>query len=133
MQRVALRYRFRYITEAMMKLTFSGAALVFCAGLLLSQSQQRVDQATVEKWMTELSNWGRWGKEDQLGALNLITPAKRKQAASLVKEGVSVSLARDVEKEKAVDNDSPFQHVMTSTGVKHSIPYCLDTYTVNYH
>ena len=31
--------------------------------------------------MTELSNWGRWGKEDQMGAVNLITPAKRKQAA----------------------------------------------------
>ena len=26
------------------------------------------------------SNWGRWGKDDQLGALNLITPEKRKQA-----------------------------------------------------
>ena len=22
-------------------------------------------------------NWGRWGKDDQLGAINLITPAKR--------------------------------------------------------
>jgi kynurenine formamidase len=32
-------------------------------------------------------NWGRWGKEDQLGTLNLITPDKVKQAASLVKQG----------------------------------------------
>jgi hypothetical protein len=28
--------------------------------------------------MTQLSNWNRWGKDDQLGAVNLITPAKRK-------------------------------------------------------
>jgi len=35
------------------------------------------------QWMTELSNWGRWGKEDQLGALNLITPEKRKEALAI--------------------------------------------------
>jgi hypothetical protein len=28
--------------------------------------------------MKELSNWGRWGADDELGAANLITPAKRK-------------------------------------------------------
>ena len=37
--------------------------------------------------MTTLSNWGRWGREDQMGTLNLITPKKRKQAAALVQEG----------------------------------------------
>ena len=42
----------------------------------------------VDAMMTSLSNWGRWGKEDELGALNLITPSKRKQAAALVKEGL---------------------------------------------
>ena len=35
--------------------------------------------ADIERWMTELSNWGRWGKEDQMGTVNLITPAKRKR------------------------------------------------------
>jgi len=24
--------------------------------------------------MTESSNWGRWGKDDQFGALNFVTP-----------------------------------------------------------
>ena len=42
-------------------------------------------------WMRSLSNWGRWGKDDQMGTLNLITDAKRAQAAALVKEGISVS------------------------------------------
>ena len=37
-----------------------------------------VDQAQMDRWKKELSNWGRWGADDQLGALNLITPAKRK-------------------------------------------------------
>ena len=31
----------------------------------------------VLSWMTTLSNWGRWGPEDELGTLNLITPEKR--------------------------------------------------------
>jgi len=41
-----------------------------------------ISPAEYERWKKELSNWGRWGKDDQIGALNLITPAKRKQAAS---------------------------------------------------
>ena len=43
------------------------------------------------KWFDELSNWGRWGKDDTLGTLNLITPEKRLQASALVKEGLTVS------------------------------------------
>jgi kynurenine formamidase len=44
-----------------------------------------------------MSNWGRWGEEDQLGALNLITADKIRAAASLITEGRSVSLSRVVE------------------------------------
>ena len=53
--------------------------------------------AQYEQWKRDLSNWGRWGKDDQIGALNLITPAKRRQAAALVKDGISVSLAADAD------------------------------------
>ena len=111
---------------------------ILCAALIVSsclraQIPHNVDKATVDRWMTELSNWGRWGKDDQMGALNLITPAKRKQAAALVREGVSVSLARDTEKEKAPDNSSPFEHVMRSTGANATVQFLSDTYTVFYH
>jgi hypothetical protein len=61
-----------------------------------------------ERWKTELSNWGRWGKDDELGTINLITPAKRKHAAALVKEGFSVSLASTPDTVKSVDNPSPY-------------------------
>jgi kynurenine formamidase len=84
-------------------------------------------------WMRELSNWGRWGKADQLGALNLVTADKRKEALALVKEGVAVSLARDVEKEKADDNGSPFVHIMDRTGTNNTGFSCADTYKVSYH
>ena len=63
-----------------------------------------VAKAQYDQWKTELSNWGRWGKEDEIGALNLITPAKRQQAAALVKDGITVSLAGDVNTAKAEDN-----------------------------
>src|SRR5262245_4282476 len=49
-----------------------------------------------EKWMTELSNWGRWGRDDERGALNLITADKRRQAGALVKTGTTVSLSREI-------------------------------------
>jgi kynurenine formamidase len=73
-------------------------------------------KADYDRWKTELSNWGRWGKDDQVGAVNLITAAKRRQAAALVKEGFSVSLARDVDTEKAVDNPQPYEHRMLAIG-----------------
>ena len=60
-------------------------------------------QADFQRAMAELSNWGRWGADDELGAANLITPEKRKQAVALVAEGVSVSLAHDVNEAEAVD------------------------------
>jgi kynurenine formamidase len=55
-----------------------------------------VPRETFDGWMTRLSNAGRWGPDDQLGTLNLITPAKRRAAALLVRDGVTVSLAGDV-------------------------------------
>ena len=76
----------------------------------------RVSRAEFERWKTQLSNWGRWGKDDQIGALNLITPAKRRQAAALVKEGVSVALSRDADTVKAIDNPDPYEHRMIAIG-----------------
>ena len=57
---------------------------VLATAVVRSQSSppnHQVTQAEFDRWKSELSNWGRWGKDDQKGTLNLITPAKRKQAA----------------------------------------------------
>lgn len=107
--------------------------LTALAGLPLC-GQEKVDKATIDRWMKELSNWGRWGKDDQMGAVNLITAAKRKQAIALVREGVSVSLARDTEKEKAEDNPKPFAQEMNATGANPAGgQFSVDTYSVQYH
>jgi len=96
----------------------SGVAAWVFEGRAQSPADARppVAKADFERWKTELSNWGRWGKEDEMGALNLITPAKRRQAADLVRDGVTVSLAGDVNTEKSVDNAQPYEHAMTSAG-----------------
>src|SRR5687768_3997997 len=51
-----------------------------------------VTMDTLRRWEKELSNWGRWGKDDQRGLLNLITPEKTRQALGLVTEGRTVTL-----------------------------------------
>jgi kynurenine formamidase len=63
----------------------------------------------VDRWMAELSNWGKWGQDDQAGTINLITPAKRKAAAALVKEGVSVSASLDADLPKEGTTGVPLQ------------------------
>jgi len=80
-------------------------------------SNHNATRADFDQMMTQLSNWNRWGKDDQMGAVNLITPAKRKQAVAEVKEGVSFSMARSAELEKAVDNNQPIISKMTRVGV----------------
>jgi kynurenine formamidase len=52
--------------------------------------------ADVLRWLTELSNWNRWGADDEAGALNLIDAGCRRAAAALVVEGRAVSCAHDI-------------------------------------
>ncbi|MXY72222.1 MAG: cyclase family protein [Dehalococcoidia bacterium] len=54
-------------------------------------------QSEVLGYFDSLSNWGRWGPDDQLGALNYITPEKRCAAGALIREGIAVSCAWDIE------------------------------------
>jgi kynurenine formamidase len=55
-----------------------------------------VTQDRVEGYFKSLNNWGRWGNDDQVGTVNLITPARRAAAQALVRSGRTVSLARDI-------------------------------------
>ena len=91
---------------AVSALAVAGAILVAPGTLVSSQGEgpqfkahpstqepsRLVTLAQLKQWEKELSNWGRWGKDDQRGLLNLITPEKTKQAITLVKEGKTVTL-----------------------------------------
>ena len=108
--------------------------LLGMAALAADQTVSRqVTKADVEGWMKELSNWGRWGRADQMGTVNLITAAKRKSAAALVQEGTPVSLAHDADTQKASDNASPYSHRMIATGAKPAGQFVMDEYSVSYH
>ena len=61
-------------------------------------------------YLRERRNWGRWGADDQRGAINLITPEKRIRAASLVRSGRSVSLSRDIPTVPGRNNPAPATH-----------------------
>ena len=69
-----------------------------------------MSQAEFDSLMTEVSNWGRWGNDDQLGTLNTITAQKRIDAAGLVIEGESVSLALPLNTVSDQVNQKPFVH-----------------------
>ncbi len=88
-------------------------------------SSHTVTKEQYEQWKKDVSNWGRWGKDDQIGTMNLVTPAKRKAAAALVKDGVSVSLSAVPNEEKAIDNPTPYEHEMRGIAI--------DRWGVSYH
>ncbi|HEX4245683.1 MAG TPA: cyclase family protein [Acidimicrobiales bacterium] len=63
-----------------------------------------------------LKNWGRWGAEDERGALNHLTDEHRRAAASLVRSGRSTSLAHDLGTDPLPENPHPVQHHMLASG-----------------
>jgi kynurenine formamidase len=68
-------------------------------------------------WAQSLSNWGRWGADDQRGTLNLITDEKRLEALRLVRHGRSVSFAWDIDTQPpGPDVKLPPQRYMVKSG-----------------
>ena len=60
-----------------------------------------------------VSNWGRWKDARGRGALNLLTPAGVRDAAGLVRSGVTVTLSRPLTTEARIDVPEPADHHMT--------------------
>jgi kynurenine formamidase len=107
--------------------TASGQASAFAkAAARQAASRSPVNAEEFDRLFQQVKNWGRWGADDQLGSVNLITAAKRKQALSLAKTGQTVSLVHNPITDKAEDNNSPFEHVMLPG-------FSMDSYKVSYH
>ncbi|MEU9352443.1 cyclase family protein [Streptomyces griseoloalbus] len=51
-------------------------------------------EGSIARAAKSFSNWGRWGEDDVLGTLNFLGEAKRREAAGLVRRGVSFSLSQ---------------------------------------
>ncbi|OLT11535.1 hypothetical protein BJF78_05055 [Pseudonocardia sp. CNS-139] len=87
----------------------------------------------MEALLREGSNWGRWGPDDELGAINLITAEKRVAAAGLVRTGRSVSLSRDFPTAPAPGNARPAQHYLRRDRRQHGGGVALDYVGIDYH
>ena len=73
-------------------------------------------QDEVLSYFDSLSNWGRWGDDDELGTMNHITPETRRRAAALVREGVAVSCARTLSNAAGPDVTAQPVHYMIESG-----------------
>lgn len=78
------------------------------------------------------SNWGRWGPDDELGTLNLIGAGQRRAAASLVREGLTVSLAMDLNKKADAWNNHPLEHVVNLAEIS-GVQVAGDVYSLDVH
>lgn len=86
----------------------------------------------VLSYLRDRRNWGRWGADDQRGAINLITPEKRVAAAGLVRTGRAVSLSREFPKTPAPNNPNPAQHYLRWRG-EDTGGGVTDYYGISYH
>ena len=96
----------------------------------------RVTLETLANWEEELSNWGRWGPDDQRGTLNLITSEKTRQAAALVQVGETVTLQHFVTGEEALDSQTfgPTRHWMSRVDPQTGLPtFALDEIQFSLH
>ncbi len=81
-------------------------------------------QAEVDGWYKDQRNWGRWGADDEVGAVNLITAEKRRAAAALVRTGRTVSTSRLFE---------PAQHFVRKNDRGDGAGSFIDYYGFIYH
>ena len=113
-----------------MSLVGSGAliALVACtAGLDSQEPRTPRNLEEFDALFQEYNNWGRWGADDERGTMNLITEEKIREAAALVRRGITVSLSHNPMPDEAVDNpDAAFNHTMGES-------LRSDTYEFRYH
>ena len=91
------------------------------------------NEAEFDALFEDVKNWGRWGEDDELGTANLITEQKSREAAALVRRGLSVSLSHNPMPDAAADNpDSAFNHVMAESLRADTIEFYYHGYGVSH-
>ena len=74
------------------------------------------DPAEIDRLVARVSNWGRFGEDDERGTLNLVGDEQRLIAARTVTSGRIVSLARRIRPRPELDNPDPALHLMKRSG-----------------
>ena len=90
----------------------------------IDKKHRKLTRKDIHAAAKRLKNWGRWGKNDEIGTLNFVTPEKIVEAAQLVTRGKVISLALNYDqsgpqggktKYPALGRFNPI-HLMTRTG-----------------
>src|SRR5689334_16409714 len=87
----------------------------------------------------QVSNWGRWGAQDERGTLNYLTAERTAAAAKLVRSGKTVSCARNFPVQPGPENPTPALHHIVMGGddpCAHGVPgmeVSLDFIGIAYH
>ena len=76
----------------------------------MAEAHPEPTETEVMSYIQSCSNWGRWGPNDSAGTINLITAAKRREAAASVRTGRAVSLAHALNTIGGPGNWNPAQH-----------------------
>jgi kynurenine formamidase len=98
-------------------------------------TEAEISAAEFRELFERVSNWGRWGPDDERGALNYLTPERVAAAAGLVRSGRTVSLSRPLNTEREPDNPEPADHRMTMLdgSDSHGLAFVKDYIGVDYH
>jgi kynurenine formamidase len=88
------------------------------------KKNRRLTRKDVHRAAKRFKNWGRWGKDDEIGTLNLATPELIVEAAKLVRKGKVISLALNYDQHGPQGGKSKYPalgrfnpiHLMTRTG-----------------
>jgi len=79
----------------------------------------KVNRAAIHEAAEKLSNWGRWGKDDQIGTLNNVTPEDVINAGKLIRKGkvfaLGLSLKEPIQSGLFGGRWNPI-HTMLATG-----------------
>jgi kynurenine formamidase len=100
---------------------------------------ERVDVSAAEfdALFQAVSNWGRWGEDDELGTLNELSADRIVAAADLVRTGETITLSHPWDTEKRIDNPEPAVHRMTMLpdvdGRSGRLRFAKDYVGVDYH
>ena len=93
--------------------------MVACYNRRVEEQDARLSvNVTAAEFVTlfkSLQSWGRWGAEDERGALNRLTPERVARAARLVRSGVTVSLSLPLCTRLAPDCPTPADFHMTQS------------------
>ena len=95
-----------------------------------------VSAGRVPELFERVSNWGRWGSDDERGALHYLTPERVAGLLASCAAGRTVSLSRPLNTEPEPDNPEPADHHMTMLGAKDNpdgLAFAKDYIGVDYH